>query len=118
MADLSGLNFDERLDVLVFAPYVSKLSDEDLLQAEKQILELEQHPGWVLVQEIIGQAVDASAKKLRYASVKDHATQSRDIGMQAGMESSRSIARAILLTAEERQRKIAEKVRRREASAR
>ena len=108
---------DERLDVAMFGPVVRAMGDEDLLHAEKLVLELKEHPGWVLVQEIIAKTVDVSTMNLRYASVKDHATMARDIGAQAGMESQKHVVNAILHFARKRQERIAEKVRRREGSA-
>jgi hypothetical protein len=116
MADHS-LSPNERADVGFFGPTVRALDDEVLLQAEKLILDLIEHPGWVLVQDIIAETVDVSTQKLRYDPVKDHATVARDIGFQAGLESQKSITKAILHYAQKRQKRIAESVERRERTA-
>ncbi len=97
-----------------FGPAVRALDDEALLQAEKQILSLMEHPGWVLVQDIIAKTVDVSTQKLRYDPVKDHATMARDMGFQAGMESQKSVTKAIVHFARKREQRIAETVERRE----
>lgn len=117
MSDLSDLDPNERLDVAAYAAHVRKMGDEELLHAKKLVLELVEHPGWVLVQEIIAKAVDASTARMRYADPKDPASMWRDIGVQAGMDSQRAVTRAIVELARKREDKIAEKVRRREGAA-
>lgn len=117
MSDLSDLEPNERLDVAAYVQHVRKMGDEDLLHAKKLVLELVEHPGWVLVQEIIAKAVDASTARMRYADPKDPATMWRDIGVQAGMDSQRQVTRAILEVSRRREERIAEQVRRREGAA-
>ena len=100
----------ERKDVDMFAPHVSGMDDEELFAARKSILELLTHPGWVLVQEIIGRSVDVSTLNMRYGAVADHAKLARDIGFQAGMVSQKSVTRAVLEVANKREEKIAKQL--------
>jgi hypothetical protein len=107
----------EMLDVALFSEYLNAMSDEDLLHAEKLILELVEHPGWLLVQDILGKTLEASTARMRHANPKDPATMWRDIGTQAGIDSARQVTRAIVHKARRRQEKIAEKQSRRERTA-
>lgn len=107
----------EKLDVRLYFAHLRKLSDEELLQAERDVLELLEHPGWLRVQEIVAATLEGSTARMRYADPKDPATMWRDIGMQAGMDSVRVITKAVLFVAQRRQKKIAEKVEREQRKA-
>lgn len=107
----------EKLDVRLYLAHLKALGDEELIEAERDVLDLLEHPGWLRIQAIVAETLEGSTARMRYADPKDPATMWRDIGVQAGMDSVRVISKAILFAAQRRQAKIADKVAREERAA-
>lgn len=89
----------------VFAARVDKLDDQALRQAAKDVVALIESPGWVFVQQLLGDLEDQTIEKVihRRMSIEDYDAET---ALVSGIRQAREVTQTVLYVAQRREVRI------------